>query len=147
MSDGRAPTHRRHVRYRYRARRAAATGEPRGVRTGRRARRRERTVNDADHDPEGRLALEALSAALVDPHRLVDELLAAEDDEDARRRLCAAFDLTRDRAQVVLDNRFLLLTRARRAELAEKLRVTQTPLGPPLHLSAVVDPTGRTATV
>src|SRR3954453_11947326 len=112
MPDGRATTHRRHARHRYRARRAAATGEPRGARTGRRAvRRPEPTVNDADHDPEGRMALEALSAAFADPHRLVDELLAAEDDEDARRRLCAAFDLTRDRAQVVLDNRFLLLTR------------------------------------
>jgi hypothetical protein len=47
-------------------------------------------VNDPDHDPAGRVALEALSAAFADPHRLVDELLAAEDDEDAPRRVSGA---------------------------------------------------------
>jgi hypothetical protein len=104
-------------------------------------------VNDVDHDHDGRVALEALSAAFADPHRLVDELLAAEDPDDARRRVSAAFGLTGDQAQIVLDNRFGLLTRARQAERAESLRVAQTPLGPPLHLTASVDASGRTVTV
>ena len=99
-------------------------------------------MNDADHDPDGRVALAALAAALADPHRLVDELMAAEDDAEARVRVGTAFGLTDGQAQIVLDNRFGLLTRARRAELAEQLEVAQTPLGPPLHLTATVDATG-----
>lgn len=98
-------------------------------------------------DPARLQALEALSAALGDPHRLVDELLAAQDDADARVRVSAGFGLTDAQAQVVLDNRFGLLSRTRRAELAEDLQAERTPLGPELHLQAVWDPTGRTVTV
>jgi DNA gyrase/topoisomerase IV subunit A len=73
-------------------------------------------------DPAGLQALEALSGALGDPHRLVDVLHSAADDEDALRRLAEAFELTDVQAQVVLDNRFGLLTPTRRAELAEELQ-------------------------
>jgi hypothetical protein len=91
--------------------------------------------------------LEAVSAGLTDPHRLVDELLAATDAADARRRIAAELGLSDEQAQVVLDLQFSVLTAARRTALADELERERTPLGPPLHLRAELDASGRRATV
>jgi len=94
-----------------------------------------------------RNALEAVNAGLLDPHRLVDLLLAATDAGDARQRLATALRLTDEQAQVVLDLQFGALTAARRTALADELERERTPLGPPLHLRAELDASGRRATV
>jgi hypothetical protein len=91
--------------------------------------------------------LEAVSAGLTDPHRLVDELLAATDAADARRRIAAELGLSDEQAQVVLDLQFSVLTAARRTALADELERERTPLGPPLRLRAELDASGRRATV
>jgi len=96
---------------------------------------------------EHRDALEAVNAGLLDPHRLVDLLLASADAADARQRLATALELTDEQAQVVLDLQFGALTAARRTALADELERERTPLGPPLHLRAELDASGRRATV
>ena len=94
-----------------------------------------------------RNALEAVNAGLLDPHRLVDLLLAATDAGDARQRLATALRLTDEQAQVVLNLQFGALTAARRTALADELERERTPLGPPLHLRAELDASGRRTTV
>jgi hypothetical protein len=96
---------------------------------------------------DNRDALEAASAGLADPHRLVNQLLAAADPADARQRIAAALGLSDEQAQVVLDMQFSALTAARRTEIAEELERERTPLGPPMHLRAHLDASGRRATV
>ena len=98
-------------------------------------------------DPARLPVLEALSAALGDPHRLVDVLRDATDEEDARRRVAETFELTDLQAQAVLDQQFRLLTVARRTELAEQLQAERAPLGPELHLRASWDAARRVVTV
>jgi hypothetical protein len=92
-------------------------------------------------------ALEAAHAGLTDPHRLVDELLAATDPADARQRIATRLGLTDEQAQAVLDLQFSVLTAARRTALADELERERTPLGPPLHLRASLDASGRRAMV
>ncbi|NYJ05381.1 hypothetical protein [Petropleomorpha daqingensis] len=96
---------------------------------------------------EHRDALEAVSAALADPHRTLDVLLAAADEDEARQRVAEAFEVSPEQAQVVLDMQFRLLTATRRAALADELRRERTPLGTPMHLRAGLDDSGRRATV
>jgi DNA gyrase/topoisomerase IV subunit A len=96
---------------------------------------------------EHRDALEAVEAALADPHRTLDELLAAADEDDARQRIAEAFGLSTEQAQVVLDMQFRLVTAKQRAALADELQRERTPLGRPLQLQAELDASGRRATV
>jgi hypothetical protein len=100
-----------------------------------------------DRTPSLREVLEALTAALDDPHRLVAVVAAAEDAEDAIRALGAEFGLTPTLAQSVLDGQFRLLTRSRREAVAEDLRVEQTPVGPPLRLEATFTESDTAAAV
>jgi hypothetical protein len=101
---------------------------------------------DAEHARQERLAaLATVETALADPVRLVRALTDAEDDEDAVRRISAAFDVDEQQARVLMDLQFGRLTRAGRLQLTEELRILRTEWGPPVEAGLVL--TGRRSAV
>jgi hypothetical protein len=78
-------------------------------------------------------ALAAIEAVLADPARLVREVQEAVDDGDAVRRVAEAFGLDPDQAVVALDVQVRSFTPARRAQVAEELRVLRAEWGPPIE--------------
>jgi hypothetical protein len=78
-------------------------------------------------------ALAAIEAALADPARLAQVVQEAVDDEDAVRRVGEAFGLSRDQAVTALDVQVRSFTSARRAQVAEELRVLRAEWGPPIE--------------
>jgi hypothetical protein len=83
-------------------------------------------------------ALSAIDAALADPVRVVRTIAAAEDEDDAARRIAADLGLDEATARTVLDQQYRSLTRSNRARLAEELRVLRAPWGEPLPATLVV---------
>jgi hypothetical protein len=78
--------------------------------------------------------LAAIDTVASDPVQLVRLLLAADDRDDAVRRVAEHFGLTPEQADVVLDQQFAVLVGNRRGALAEELRVLRAEWGPPLEL-------------
>jgi hypothetical protein len=61
--------------------------------------------------------LATLERVLQTPHRLVDLLVAASDDGQAINMIADEWDLTREQAELFLNQQFKLLVRSRFAEL------------------------------
>lgn len=73
--------------------------------------------------------LTAIEAVAADPVRLGQALHEAVDDEDAVRRVGAAFELDAELAATVLDQQIRTLGPATRALRAEEIRILVTPDG------------------
>lgn len=89
--------------------------------------------------------LTAIEAAAADPVRLAHALHEAVDDEDAVRRVAAAFELDAELAAVVLDQQIRTLVPGLRARRAEEIRILAAEWGPPMAVDAHV--TGRSRLV
>ncbi|SOD94633.1 hypothetical protein [Blastococcus haudaquaticus] len=100
-------------------------------------------MTDEDRRTERLAVLTAIGAALEDPIRLLQVITGAADDEDAVRRVAAAFAVTEPAARVLMDLQFGRLTRAARDRLTEELRILRADWGPPVEARLVL--TGRTA--
>ena len=85
--------------------------------------------------------LSAIEAASEDPMRLVQAVQDATDDEDAVRRVGAAFGLDDDLSRVLLDLQFGRLSRSSRARVGDELRLLRAEWGPPIEATLTV--TGR----
>jgi hypothetical protein len=82
--------------------------------------------------------LSAIEAAAEDPIRLVRAVLDATDDEDAVRRVGAAFGLDDDLARVLLDLQFRGLSRSSRARRVAELGLLRAAWGPPVEATLTV---------
>ena len=89
--------------------------------------------------------LTAIEAVAADPVRLAHALHEAVDDEDAVRRVAAAFEFDAELAAIVLDQPIRTLGPATRARRAEEIRVLSAEWGPPVAVDARV--TGRSRLV
>lgn len=69
--------------------------------------------------------LTALDEVLVEPHRLIDVLYDAADEDQAVAALAREFQLSNEQASGVLDQQIMSLTRFRRAEIGDQRATEQ----------------------